>query len=162
VVLAAKLDHLRRRGLQHPLAVDAEWLHPVSTGYWAGLPGHAVGPAHHVQGFLEVTPNPPGLIEQNKKRPRRGVGAAPGPLYPSALDDPKLRGRYSIPNAPGIITLLRLWNQSLRGRRIAYRTGIRKRERFDFCGCQYGIREQSVGMRDTFEVRAAVAPTIAH
>jgi hypothetical protein len=98
----------------------------------------------------------------NKKRPRRGVGAAPGPLYPSALDDPKLRGRYGIPNAPGIITLLRLWNQSLRGRRIAYRTGIRKRERFDFCGCQYGIREQSVGMRDTFEVRAAVAPTIAH
>jgi len=86
--------------------------------------------------------------------------SAPGPL--SALDGPKLRGRYSIPNAPGIITLLRLWNESLRGRRIAYRTGIRKRERFDFCGCQYGIREQSVGMRDTFEVRAAVVPTTAH
>ena len=71
-------------------------------------------------------------------------------------------GGTAYPNAPGIITLLRLWNQSLRGRRIAYRTGIRKRERFDFCGCQYGIREQSVGMRDTFEVRAAVALTVAH
>ena len=40
-----------------------------------------------------------GLIEQNKKRPRRRLVQAPGPLYPSVLDGPKLRERYSIPNA---------------------------------------------------------------
>jgi len=44
----------------------------------------------------------------------------------------------------------------------AYRTGIRKCERFDFFGYRYGLREQTVDMRDTFEVRAPVAPTIAH
>jgi len=40
-----------------------------------------------------------GLIEQNKKRPSRRLVQAPGPLYLSALDGPKLRERYSIPNA---------------------------------------------------------------
>src|ERR1700751_6391553 len=43
-------------------------------------------------------------------------------------------------------------------RRIAYRTGIRRCGRFDFCGYRYGKRKQTVGMRDTFEVRVAVAP----
>src|SRR4029077_2613158 len=47
-------------------------------------------------------------------------------------------------------------------RKIAYRIGIRKCERFDFCGYHYGISEHTVGMRDTFEVRVAVAHTIAY
>jgi hypothetical protein len=47
-------------------------------------------------------------------------------------------------------------------RKIAYRIGIRKCERFDFCGYHYGISEHTVGMRDTFEDRAAVAQTIAY
>jgi hypothetical protein len=34
------------------LAVDAERLHPGFAGYWAGLSGHVVGPAHNVQGLL--------------------------------------------------------------------------------------------------------------
>jgi len=52
VVPAAILDHVRRDGLQHPLALDAERLRSGSAGYWAGLPGHVVGPAHNVQGLL--------------------------------------------------------------------------------------------------------------
>ena len=52
VVLATKPDHLRGHGFQHPLAVDAERLHPGFAGYWAGLSGHVVGPAHNVQGLL--------------------------------------------------------------------------------------------------------------
>ena len=31
-------------------------------------------------------------MEQNKKRPRRGFGAAPGPLYPMALGGPNPKG----------------------------------------------------------------------
>ena len=49
--------------------------------------------------MTQNSPAPCGSMEQTKKRPRRGVGAAPGPLYPSALDDPKLRGQSGIPNA---------------------------------------------------------------
>ena len=52
MVPAAILDHVRRDGLQHPLALDAERLRSGSAGYWAGLPGHVVGPAHNVQGLL--------------------------------------------------------------------------------------------------------------
>ena len=31
-------------------------------------------------------------MEQNKKPPRRGFGAAPGPLYPMALGGPNPKG----------------------------------------------------------------------
>ena len=41
--------------------------------------------------------------------------------------------------------------------KIAYRTGIRECERFGFRRYQCGIREQTVGMRDTFEFRATIA-----
>jgi len=34
------------------MALDAKRLNPVSAGHWAGLPSHAVGPAHNVQGLL--------------------------------------------------------------------------------------------------------------
>jgi hypothetical protein len=43
-----------------------------------------------------MTPISCGLMEQTRNGPVAWC-SAPGPLYPSALDGPKLRGRYSIP-----------------------------------------------------------------
>jgi len=36
-------------------------------------------------------------MEQNKKRPRRGFGTAPGPLYPMALGVPNPEGGTEYP-----------------------------------------------------------------